>query len=382
MSRTANPLDRRIDALTSIRIFAAGAVFLLHVHAPEFVPAPLRVFMSNGYFGVSLFFMLSGFVLAWTYVDRMGSLSGRSLWNFFVARFARVYPLYLFALLVVMVPAIFTTGYSVEMLKHLFALQAWSGNLSTAFGYNAPGWSLSVEIFLYACFPFILIPLLKARRMVLLAVIAVSVMATFAIALWMMSTGQAALPATDPASAHRWLYRTPALRLFDFVIGMAAALLIRGSVTGPPRWASVTAQLGGLAGILGLMFSPSTNGTALSWDAAYQIPALLLIWGLATAPLSGIGGFLAARPLVVAGEASYAFYLLHLPLITIIATTSASRTLEWGVLTTILFALILLTAIGAHIVIEKPAQRWLRSRLSIDEKRIPASARDDAVSVS
>jgi peptidoglycan/LPS O-acetylase OafA/YrhL len=80
---------RRIDALTGLRFVAALAVFLSHLQPAPGVPAPVQTFMRAGYDGVTLFFILSGFVLAWNYDRRLGDrLTGRGLWSFAVARAA------------------------------------------------------------------------------------------------------------------------------------------------------------------------------------------------------------------------------------------------------------------------------------------------------
>jgi peptidoglycan/LPS O-acetylase OafA/YrhL len=53
-----------------VRILAAGGVFLSHIPRPQFLPEPVKTFIGSGYNGVTLFFILSGFVLAWSYADR------------------------------------------------------------------------------------------------------------------------------------------------------------------------------------------------------------------------------------------------------------------------------------------------------------------------
>jgi hypothetical protein len=52
-------------------------------------------FMESGYMGVTLFFILPGFVLSLNYLDAFRHNSGRKLWQYAVARLARIYPLYI-----------------------------------------------------------------------------------------------------------------------------------------------------------------------------------------------------------------------------------------------------------------------------------------------
>lgn len=350
---------KRLDALTGVRILAAAGVFLSHVPAPAFLPEVARTFMASGYNGVTLFFVLSGFVLAWSYTDRLLPLRADKLWFFFVARFARVYPMYLFALTIVVLPLLMSGAASPLMLLHAAALQPWAADLGDVYIYNAPGWSIGVEFFLYACFPFLIVGFAKLRNnttALLVAGVAI-VLALFALTWWFVATGRGALPYDHAESAHRWLYRTPATRLGDFSVGIIAALLIRNAKA--PLWLARTAQIVGAGGIVTLMCSPQLLGTAWSWDAAYMLPAVLLLWGLAAGPMTILGRGLATRPMILFGEASFAFYLLHQPLIGVLGLTPGGGW-SWIVATSIEFFLILLVAVGAHVVIERPAQKWIR----------------------
>src|ERR1700730_18186865 len=86
-----------LDALTGVRFFAAFAVFMFHYGASFSeqigVPKPLTTFLHNGYYGVSMFFVLSGFIMTYTYIGRLSTKI--ELYDFAVARIARIYPVYL-----------------------------------------------------------------------------------------------------------------------------------------------------------------------------------------------------------------------------------------------------------------------------------------------
>ena len=355
-----------LDALTGLRILAAGAVFLCHTPIPLFLPDFVRTFMMSGYTGVTVFFILSGFVLTWSYSRTILPLTGRGMWSFAVARFARIYPLYLVGLLIAVIPLISRGRGEPLMLLHATTLQVWSGDVSRALDYNGPAWSIGVEVFLYACFPLLILALVKIRDRprALLAIALLAVAIAFALAWWFVATGRAALPTTDPESVHRWLYRTPITRLGDFVLGAAIALLVMLKPLG--RNLAVPAQIVGLGSIVVLMSYGPLFATAWSWDAAYMIPAALLIWGLASAPHHGLSKFLATKPMVILGEASFAFYILHWPIVGFggFITIEYDSWWSWALHATGAFVLMLAIAILAHYVIERPSQRWLRSRLS------------------
>ena len=103
-----------IKALTGLRIIAAVWVVLFHFRpllsdaSPGFRDA-LTPVLNCGAQGVDLFFILSGFVLTWNYLDRMGgSWSTRATLHFLWLRLARVWPVYLVTLHLAALWVIFT----------------------------------------------------------------------------------------------------------------------------------------------------------------------------------------------------------------------------------------------------------------------------------
>lgn len=130
--------------LTTIRLFAAIYVFCFH-----FIETPL---FSLGLTGVNLFFVLSGFILAYNYP------SVPSPRKFYAFRFARIYPLYALALLMSLPFFLHTTIH--RNIADLWAIpltfsmmQTWWPPLRMAM--NPAAWTLSVEVFFYLCFPLL-----------------------------------------------------------------------------------------------------------------------------------------------------------------------------------------------------------------------------------
>ena len=148
-----------LKALTSIRFFAAMYVVLFHLHIGFNVTrVPLVApFMASGYTGVTLFFVLSGFILAYNYPEV------RSAKEFWIARFARIYPVYALSLLLsLMRPGAWHEPHlAVGCVLDFGLLQAWWIPLFSAL--NSAAWTLSVEAFFYAMFP-VLLPLLRTMR--------------------------------------------------------------------------------------------------------------------------------------------------------------------------------------------------------------------------
>jgi peptidoglycan/LPS O-acetylase OafA/YrhL len=361
--------DRRLPALTGLRILAAIAVYFNHIGPPAGSPKALYCFLYAGYCGVTIFFVLSGFVLAYNYFEGMRHASLVSTYDFLVARFARVYPLYLIVLLFIVLTW-HANGISVDgWWRNAIGIQAWHPEVTKAFSFDSPAWSVSVEFFLYACFP-ILIPLIARlrtpRSMLITAVVVAAVIA--GLAAWFVAAGKGNLSFLDPSSAHRWLYRTPLTRLGDFTLGILAARLFLtvGHRERAIRIGRILTPLA-IVAIIVFMAWPAMFLTAWSWDAAYSIPAACLLFGLAVAPKTLPARLLALSPMVLLGEASYAFYLIHEPALGFFGAagwqTDASPTRF--VYEAFVLGAILAFAVGLHVTIELPARRFLRRALSI-----------------
>ena len=124
-----------LPALTGVRFFAALAVFIFHSGAGFLqghgLPSAVAQILNNGNLGVSLFFVLSGFIL--TYAHQNDAFSAQFICDFYVARFARIYPVYFLALLIALPTAY--SSLSPETMATVFTmLQAWTPPDSVA-GY-------------------------------------------------------------------------------------------------------------------------------------------------------------------------------------------------------------------------------------------------------
>ncbi len=167
--RTA-PKQESIDTLTSLRGIAALWVFMAHIffNYPFFLftrkigTDSLKTIIQNGFFGVDLFFILSGFVICYVYYDHIfekGSAC-KNIAKFYLLRLARIYPVHLFMLLVMLLynyQRIFNYNehFFQSALLNLSLTNSWSQR-SNVLTWNIISWSLSVEWFLYLSFPLIL----------------------------------------------------------------------------------------------------------------------------------------------------------------------------------------------------------------------------------
>lgn len=192
-----NHQPKQLPALTGIRFFAIFHIFLHHLwavytfhsgkneetkglfisleNAPEFV----MTIMSNGWVSTNLFFMLSGFILAYLYWGENGKFK-TSKKQFWIQRFARIYPIHLFVLFLLVtlnIGAYVSQGSPVGLLMVSIVataalIQAWIPPLIPVWSW--PTWTISVMVFLYLIMPWLVAKLSKLsvrQQKILLSVI-------------------------------------------------------------------------------------------------------------------------------------------------------------------------------------------------------------------
>ena len=269
-----------------------------------------------GYVGVSFFFVLSGFILVYTYAGR--NIVLREFWQ---TRFARIYPAYLFSLLITFpffyfgalkthVPffAFAEQHFVLTSVLVLLLLQAWVP--PAALAWNSVAWSLSVEAFFYALFPFALHRLGKLSRTALWAIIPACWIAGMAVSIGFLAMRPAAAPyvsSTDWSGAVNFVKFFPLVRLPEFLMGMACGFLFLRSERNP----KLALSLVGL-GLLGAAATAAASKFVpyLVVHTAMSGPAFAaLVYGVALQP--AWASWLKNRLLVLFGDASYSFYLLH-----------------------------------------------------------------------
>jgi peptidoglycan/LPS O-acetylase OafA/YrhL len=334
-----------------------------------------------------MFFMLSGVVLGYNYPELTFRQSRRTV-KFYIARVARVMPLYL-VMVVYCAFFYFAIGheqYPSAFVQNMLAIQTWSPDLLVAQSrYNGPGWSIGVEMFFYLLFPFIL-PLVAgaARRFgarALVLIVAVAAAVTLALCTYFVLTGRAALPATDPGSAHRWLYRNPLCQLPLFVSGVAIAFLLPHV----RHWTDRTHQIIQTVVVLYVLLLAGFRGTGGFWPAGSYGAFFVIPFAFALLSLASDRGwfarFLRTGPMVTLGVASYALYLTHRWLVWQLSSYDPIAKGHGlapyaGLLLTV--GILLLVGEGAHRYIEEPARVWVVGAGRRLARRFPAAPRRTA----
>jgi peptidoglycan/LPS O-acetylase OafA/YrhL len=371
MARDAVP---RIPALTSLRFVAAAVVVLWHSDGYFGIPsgcwAPLQLKQA-----VSLFFVLSGFILTYSY-PRLES--GRACARFLLARFARLWPAHVFCLglgfLLLREPAQLiplgnvVRGWS-SLALNLTMLQSWVPTPSAYFSWNAVSWSISTEFAFYLLFPLLIARLGRTWEVKL----------TLALALvpgllwlgWALRLPRFSYTGADMLGL---LYFSPLARLFEFVLGMVTALawqrlqpqLRHGRVRGTAYELAAVA-LAAFAVFRTPQLVECARACFCLGDMAdiwlpnglVAVPFALLI-GVLACDRGGVSRLLTARPLVLLGEISYGLYLIHQLLIRYYAEHREAFTALPGWLVYLGFwATALLAAYLLWACVEVPARKWL-----------------------
>ena len=187
---------RDILPLTGLRFVAAFSVVLAHglstiLPIEETVVGPVYWLRQASGFGMTLFFVLSGFVIHYNYRGLAAGAGLKGLGAFLWARFARLYPLFIVMLAVNIVLSgrfqRFLAGESDGFAGLLSALpyfllftQSWfymlidGTPLVSAIGGGSPlTWSISTEWFFYLAYPAIALLLLPKRKPLTIALIVV-----------------------------------------------------------------------------------------------------------------------------------------------------------------------------------------------------------------
>ena len=282
----------RLESLTGMRGMAAMLVVAFHFGAIyQIFDGATRVIGESGNTGVAFFFMLSGFVLAW-------SARPTSLPRFYGRRLARIWPLYL-ALGVVSLLRNYATDFEdpFDVVVRVFAMiQSWWPDDDVYFGVEIVFWSLSCEFFFYLAFPFLYRFMTSASTGARRGVIAALVVAVFLIAV----IGQ------DYTEGWFWfVYIFPPVRFLEFAIGVLLALELREHGLPPvPVWPVIA-----LAGVLYFVI-PEFPASARP-VAVMLIPWMLIITALAQADLRSPRSVFTSKPMVALGRWSYALYLVH-----------------------------------------------------------------------
>ncbi len=355
------PLTNRAPALDGLRTVAILAVILYHLHVPQF---------EGGFIGVTVFFVLSGFLITTLLLGERRRTGRVRLGSFWTKRLLRLYPALL--ALVVVGLALWNwvgdyKGASFSPGEAAFIALTYTGNLFRSFwdttqGVFAHTWSLSMEEQFYLVWPPVLVLLfaVRARRRWLLVGLGAVIVGASA-ASW--ASYRTPNPGATPD-----VYFSPVLGLVPLATGCLLALLldderVREHVAGALGHVATWVGLGLLVAVL---LSIDSDWGQHAWTFGVLMPATglvsaLLIGGLVSVR-SPVSAALAWTPVSWFGRrASYSAYLWHPLVIALLGTFAVGA---WGKVW--LVGVALLVAVAAAYAVEVPVERararWREAR--------------------
>ncbi len=374
-----------IKALTGLRFVAAAWVVLFHFRPMLREASPglfdaLAPVLNCGAQGVDLFFILSGFVLTWNYLDRMGpSFSARASLHFLWLRLARVWPVYLVTLHLAALWIIFTlyVGHvpskavdqltAVSYVRQLLLVQLWFQPYFDGSSWDGPAWSISAEWLAYLLFaPLVLVIFrishaTRARSMMWLAVAA-----SLPPVLLLLSSGQFYTPWS-------WLPRI----VMQFTAGaLVAAAVGRLRPSDRARRCAGYVSVLLIGVIVGLMYLLDAHPLPDVTDSGGLVDVLFVPLVMTLAIGTGsLPGLLSTRPMIFGGQVSFCLYMVHELVHTVWGWAAEQFRLtlagSGGKFVVIgLLAIALAAAILLFHVVEEPARRWMRKMM---DARRPAS---------
>jgi peptidoglycan/LPS O-acetylase OafA/YrhL len=362
----SQPAASRLDALTSLRFFAAMMIVLFHTEH-SFGRSPSGFALAQG---VSFFYVLSGFILTLVYPRLDGWGAVRAFWR---ARFARVWPAYMLALFA----GAWLVGYEWHAgtaLAYVAMVQSWIPLPAYYFGYNAVGWSVATEWFFYLVFPLLVLDIERTWKWKLAGAAAlVLALVVFCHLVPMSASGRVWEPAEQFAPNERGLmFIHPLSRVFEFVCGMciAVAWRRRNGRAAADGMAATALELGAIVLCAASMFAFEQSnawikahlGTAIgAWlEACGSVGAFTALVYVMALGRGRISRALAWKPLVIGGEISFSIYLLHQPLLFAYeARKQEMPALPDGVAFALYLGVVWLASFVVWRVVEMPARRFI-----------------------
>ncbi len=379
-----------IKALSGLRIVAAVWVVLFHFRplleqaSPGFRSA-LAPVLNCGAQGVDLFFILSGFVLTWTYLDRMGeSWSMRATMHFLWLRLARVWPVYLVTLHLAAAWIIFTlyVGHepskvadqlnAVSYVRQLLLVQLWFQPFFDGSSWDGPAWSISAEWLAYLLFGLLVLVVFRiARATRAWGLLWLAFAASLPPTLLLLATGEFYTPWS-------WLPRI----VMQFTAGALACAAVRKLQLSDRarRGAGYLSVVLGVA-IVGILYLLDAHPIAKVYDSSGLVDVLFVPLVVTLAVGAGtLPRLLSTRVMVYCGHISFSLYMVHELVHTAWNWATAQfeivLTPGWSAKLTVVgvLAVALAGAVLLYHCVEEPARLWMRRMVKVRE--IPVESQD------
>ncbi len=336
----------KISQITFTRFIAAMAIVISHFNKDLFlykIDYISNIFLKANV-GVSYFFILSGFIMIVAYhrKEKIAYL------DYYRNRFARIYPLYVLGLLLYLVTRY--AGFSIyDGFLYLFGLQSWIPG--KAMVLNFPGWSISVEFLFYLIFPLLYNYFYSRGNKSIWVVSTMIWVVTQVFCTLYFGSSYYEGPHTE---SHELLYYFPMMHINEFLVGNLAGLFFVKNTRQKNYDLSIIIIF--LFIIFSLIFVPLFYHNGLM--AVLFIPLIVLI-SKNNGMLTRLFSF---KPLEYLGEASYAVYITHIPILYILREVLKLKNYDPGIdnVFWIYMVVLIITSVLFYQFIEKPLRDYLK----------------------
>lgn len=360
-----------------LRGFAAISVIVLHViHHANWLAFPATGALSwfrSGDLGVDLFFVVSGFAVAYSAAPLLERESyPRFLYIFFLRRLARIYPLYLLtlvaALLLVHRELLSVPGGNMHILSHVFMFHTF--DLYWFASINGVNWTIGIEMQFYLLLALLLPLLLRRKGWLLLLAFVVIAWG------WRWNAFLTVTDQGDPLHFFKLFVLSVQLpgRLDVFAAGIAVALVLRSSALRRVEVPPAVLAIGGAAtlAVLAVFVFPAVNFWP-SQEVAFVFQKTLIATGFAALVLLAClirSPWLVrtTAPLRYLGTVSYGLYLWHLPVLLLLK----DRGLPPLAVCLLTLGITLALSIASWHLLERPVSALARRGQAGPGARVPA----------
>lgn len=371
-------MKQKLEALTGLRFFAAAAIVIFHIGMKDVLAANPWTSGLLLYQGVTFFYVLSGFILRYNYSTLD---SGIAKLEFLVARIARIYPAYIFFLLL----CIFSQPWLITQLKSspgldrfvlsAFMLQSWVPIWETHFSFNAVNWSVSTEFFFYICFA-LFIGANPQKTGQYLLIFAGVILAIMVFCNWgKVTTAWKRAPNTITNLGLLVIF--PPARLFEFLLGVMLADCRNWGQQFLQVRKPILMTLIELAALIllycNMRYTPDIYRLIFPWapvefheyyNTVSSLPGILAVIYIFSLEGGGLSKLLGGSVTVYLGEISYSIYLCH-TLVAAHVKVIWSSTTSFVQQQLLIWLIIILLSSVAYFCIERPMRKlivgWFKS---------------------
>lgn len=356
-----------IKPLTSLRFLFAIMVFTCHLRFIVKGDSKILLYFFNtvfreGFIGVSFFFMLSGFIISYSYYEKIRKHE-TSKKQFIVARIARIYPLHILTLIASLsfvIKAFLSgnmTGWFLKLFANTTLTQSFYTTSDFYFSFNQLSWSVSNELFFYLLFPFLVFvysKLTNVQNSFKVALIAI-LLAIVPILMFVLKN----------IDEHRVFFIFPPVRLVDFMIGNLLYFLF--AEIKKRKWNINFNFMELCACIIFILFFIFHNRVpeVYRFSVYYWLPIsmVILVFAFQGGKISEV---LSNNNCVLLGEISFGFYMFHLLVLNYFYFFNVRifNIEDSLAIALIIFTVTLIVSYLSYFFVEKPLNKFIKEKFS------------------